>query len=46
MADYKPGEYVQGLARNPNYFMRPALDSIRIDIQPNHDIEVTRFLRG
>jgi peptide/nickel transport system substrate-binding protein len=45
VADYKSGEYVR-LARNPNYFMRPALDSIRIDIQPNHDIEVTRFLRG
>ncbi len=45
VADYKPGEYVR-LARNPNYFMRPALDSIRIDIQPNPDIELTRFLRG
>jgi peptide/nickel transport system substrate-binding protein len=45
VADYKPGEYVR-LARNPNYFMRPALDSIRIDIQPNHDIELTRFQRG
>jgi peptide/nickel transport system substrate-binding protein len=41
------------LARNPHYWKRdssgrqlPWLDSIRIDIQPNHDIELTRFLRG
>ncbi len=52
IAEYRPGEYVR-LARNPNYWKRdatgrqlPYLDSIRIGIQPNHDIEVTRFLRG
>ena len=52
VSDYRPGEYVK-LARNPNYWKRdasgtrlPYLDSIRIDIQPNRDIEVTRFLRG
>ncbi len=52
VAEYRPGEYVR-LARNPNYWKRdasgrqlPYLDSIRIDIQPNHDIELTRFLRG
>jgi peptide/nickel transport system substrate-binding protein len=45
VADYKSGDYVK-LARNPNYWQKPALDSIRIDIQPNHDIELTRFLRG
>jgi peptide/nickel transport system substrate-binding protein len=45
VSDYHPGEYVL-LSRNPNYWKRPALDSIRISIQPNHDIEVARFLRG
>src|ERR1700743_1952663 len=52
VAEYRPGEYVR-LARNPNYWKRdatgrqlPYLDSIRIDIQPNRDIELTRFLRG
>lgn len=45
VADYRPGESIR-LARNPYYWKRPALDSIHIDIQPNHDIEVTRFLRG
>ncbi len=52
VAEYKPGNYVR-LARNPYYWKRdpagkrlPYLDSIRIDIQPNREIEVTRFLRG
>lgn len=47
VAEHQPGQYVR-LARNPNYWNRPLprLDSIRIDIQSNHDIEVTRFLRG
>jgi peptide/nickel transport system substrate-binding protein len=52
VAEYRPGDHVR-LARNPNYWKRdsagrqlPYLDSIRIDIQPNHDIELTRFLRG
>ena len=41
------------LARNPNYWKHdssgkqlPYLDSIRIDIQQNHDIELQHFLRG
>lgn len=45
VAEYRPGEAIR-LARNPYYWMKPATDSIRIDIQPNHDIELTRFLRG
>ena len=45
VAEYRSGESLR-LSRNPHYWMRPALDSIRIDIQPNHDIELTRFLRG
>ena len=52
MAEYKPGDHVL-LRRNPNYFKRdnkgqrlPYLDSIRVDIQQNRDIEITRFSRG
>ena len=52
VSEYRPGDYVR-LARNPNYWKRdaagkamPYLDSIRIDIQPNREIEPTRFLRG
>ena len=45
VADYRAGEFLR-LERNPYYWKRPALDSIRIDIQPNRDIELTRFLRG
>jgi peptide/nickel transport system substrate-binding protein len=52
VAEYKPGDYVR-LTRNPNYWKRdgagkplPYLDSIRLDIQPNREIELTRFLRG
>lgn len=52
VSEYQPGDYLR-LARNPNYWKRdaagrqlPYLDSIRIDTQPNHDIELTRFLRG
>ncbi len=52
LSEYRPGEYVR-LTRNPNYWKRdpsghqlPYLDSVRIDIQANHDIEVERFLRG
>jgi peptide/nickel transport system substrate-binding protein len=51
-AEYKPGQYVR-LQRNPNYWKRdkagrqlPYIDSVRIDIQQNRDIEMTRFLRG
>jgi peptide/nickel transport system substrate-binding protein len=47
VAEYKPGQFVR-LARNPHYWKhgQPYLDSIRIDIQPNREIEVARFLRG
>jgi peptide/nickel transport system substrate-binding protein len=52
VAEYKPGDFVR-LARNPNYWRHdaagkqlPYLDSVRIDIQPNREIELTRFLRG
>ena len=52
VTEYRPGDYVR-LARNPHYWKRdaagkqlPYLDSIRVDIQPNREIEVTRFLRG
>jgi peptide/nickel transport system substrate-binding protein len=52
VADYSPGSYVL-LRRNPNYWKKdkegkslPYLDSIRLDIQSNHDIEILRFRRG
>jgi peptide/nickel transport system substrate-binding protein len=52
LADYKPGSYVL-LKRNPNYWKKdasgrslPYLGSIRLDIQPNRDIEALRFQRG
>jgi peptide/nickel transport system substrate-binding protein len=52
VADYAPGSYVL-LKRNPNYWKKdkdgkplPYLDSIRLDIQSNHDIELLRFRRG
>lgn len=52
VAEYSAGSFVR-LARNPHYWKRdpagrqlPYLDSIRIDIQQNHDIERARFLRG
>jgi len=51
ISEYRPGDFVR-LARNPNYWKRddagrhiPYLDSIRIDIQPNREIELARFLR-
>jgi peptide/nickel transport system substrate-binding protein len=51
ISEYRPGDYVR-LARNPNYWKRdaagrqmPYLDSIRMDIQPNREIELARFLR-
>jgi peptide/nickel transport system substrate-binding protein len=50
--DYKPGATVL-LKRNPNYWKTdaqgrklPYLDSIRLDIQPNRDVEMLRFKRG
>lgn len=52
VAEYRAGDFVR-LQRNQNYWKRdaagrqlPYLDSIRLDIQPNRDIELTRFLRG
>ena len=52
VAEYKPGASVL-LKRNPNYWKKdaqgrqlPYLDSIRLDIQPNRDVEVLRFKRG
>jgi len=52
VAEYKPGSSVL-LKRNPNYWKKdvqgrqlPYLDSIRLDIQPNRDVEVLRFRRG
>lgn len=52
VADYKPDAYVL-LKRNPNYWRRdaagrqlPYLDSVRLGIQPNRDIEMMSFRRG
>jgi peptide/nickel transport system substrate-binding protein len=52
LADYKPGATVL-LKRNPNYWKSdeqgrklPYLDSIRLDIQPNRDVEMLHFKRG
>jgi peptide/nickel transport system substrate-binding protein len=52
VADYKPGSMVL-LKRNPNYWKTdaqgrklPYLDSIKLDIQPNRDVEMLRFKRG
>jgi peptide/nickel transport system substrate-binding protein len=52
VAEYKPGASVL-LKRNPNYWKMdaqgqrlPYLDAIRLDIQPNRDVEVLRFRRG
>jgi peptide/nickel transport system substrate-binding protein len=52
VADYKPGSSVL-LKRNPNYWKTdeqgrklPYLDSIRLDVQPNRDVELLRFKRG
>ena len=52
LADYKPGATVL-LKRNPNYWKTdeqgrklPYLDSIRLDIQSNRDVEMLRFKRG
>jgi peptide/nickel transport system substrate-binding protein len=52
VADYKAGATVL-LKKNPNYWKTdaqgrklPYLDSIRLDIQPNRDVEMLRFKRG
>jgi peptide/nickel transport system substrate-binding protein len=52
VADYEPGSTVL-LKRNPNYWKKdaqghtlPYVDSIRLDVQSNRDIEMVRFKRG
>jgi peptide/nickel transport system substrate-binding protein len=52
VADYKPGATIL-LKKNPNYWKSdaqgrklPYLDSIRLDIQSNRDVEMLRFKRG
>lgn len=52
LSEYKSGHYVQ-LRRNPHYWKTdasgrrlPYLDSVRLDIQSNREIEMLRFRRG
>jgi len=52
VAEYKAGSSVL-LRRNPNYWKKdsqgrrlPYLDSIRLDVQSNRDVEMLRFKRG
>jgi peptide/nickel transport system substrate-binding protein len=52
VAEYKPGSEVR-LSRNPYYWKRdeegrrlPRLDSLRLPIQQNRDLEAIRFQRG
>lgn len=52
LAEYKRGHSLL-FQRNPNYFRKdaagkplPKLDSVRIDIQPNPDLERARFQKG
>ena len=52
VAEYKPGTSVL-LKRNPNYWKTdaqgrklPYLESVRLEIQPNRDVEMLRFKRG
>jgi len=52
VAEYKAGSYVL-LQKNPNYWKHdaqgnslPYLDSIRMDIQRNREIELVRFRKG
>ena len=52
VAENKPGSYIL-LRKNPNYWKRdsdgrqlPYLDSIRLDIQQNREMELLRFRRG
>ena len=52
VAEYNPGTSVL-LKRNPNYWKTdaqgrklPYLESVRLDIQPNRDVEMLRFKRG
>lgn len=52
VAEHKSGQYVM-LKRNPNYWKvgpdgkrLPRVDSVRLDIQANREIELLRFRRG
>ena len=51
IAEHKPGSFIL-LARNPNYWKTdgerrlPYLDAIRLEVQPNHELELLRFRRG
>jgi peptide/nickel transport system substrate-binding protein len=52
VSDYKPGSFIL-LRRNPNYWKHdaqgrplPYVDTVRLDIQRNRDIELMRFRRG
>jgi len=52
VSEYKAGSYVL-LRRNPNYWKHdaqgrqlPYIDTVRLDIQRNRDIEMMRFRRG
>jgi peptide/nickel transport system substrate-binding protein len=51
LAEHKPGTYLL-LTRNPNYWKTehgrrlPYLDSVRLEIQQNREIELVRFERG
>jgi peptide/nickel transport system substrate-binding protein len=52
VAEYKAGSSIL-LHRNPNYWKKdsrgrrlPYLDAIRLDVQPNRDVEMLRFKRG
>ena len=52
VSEYKAGSYIL-LRRNPNYWKRdaqgnrlPYIETVRLDIQRNRDIELMRFRRG
>jgi peptide/nickel transport system substrate-binding protein len=51
LAEHKPGSYIL-LARNPNYWKTergrrlPYLDTLRLEILQNRDMELLRFQRG
>jgi peptide/nickel transport system substrate-binding protein len=52
VSEYKPGAYVL-LRRNPNYWKHdaqgqalPYIDTVRLDIQRNREVELMRFRRG
>lgn len=52
VADHKPGAYLL-LKRNPNYWKRdasgrqlPYIDSIRLDVQQNQEMEMARLAKG